>query len=112
MLDEKEIIEKIEQLHNTVEGIKAEEATGIKNLKISFNKVFGYYIEVTKSYLAMVPDNYIRKQTLTNCERYVTDELKKVENEILGAEEKVINLEYNAFCEIRDKIEAQISEEN
>lgn len=85
------------------------EKTGIKGLKISFNKVFGYFIEVTKANLALVPDRYIRKQTLTNCERFITDELKKVENEILGAEEKVVNLEYNAFCDIRDKIESQIS---
>lgn len=84
------------------------EKTGIKGLKIGFNKVFGYYIEVTKSNIASVPDRYIRKQTLTNGERYITEELKKLENELLGAEEKVINLEYNAFVEIRDKIEAQI----
>ncbi len=87
---------------------KEKEATGIKGLKVGFNKVFGYFIEVTKSNLSMVPERYIRKQTLANCERYVTEELKKVENEILGAEEKVVNLEYNAFCEIRDKIEKQI----
>ena len=84
------------------------EKTGIKGLKVGFNKVFGYFIEVTKSNLSMVPDRYIRKQTLTNCERYVTDELKNLENQILGAEEKVINLEYNAFTEVRDKIESQI----
>ncbi len=83
-------------------------ATGIKGLKVGFNKVFGYFIEVTKSNLSMVPERFIRKQTLANCERYITEELKRVENEILGAEEKVINLEYNAFCEIRKKIENQI----
>ncbi len=88
---------------------KEREETGIKGLKVGFNKVFGYFIEVTKSNLSMVPERYIRKQTLANCERYITEELKKVENEILGAEEKVITLEYNAFCEIRDKIEEQIS---
>ncbi|MCI9087108.1 MAG: DNA mismatch repair protein MutS [Clostridia bacterium] len=87
---------------------KEREETGIKGLKIGFNKVFGYFIEVTKSNLSMVPERYIRKQTLANCERYITEELKKVENEILGAEEKVITLEYNAFCQIRDQIEAQI----
>ncbi len=87
---------------------KEKETTGIKGLKIGFNKVFGYFIEVTKSNLSMVPERYIRKQTLANCERYITEELKKVENEILGAEEKVITLEYNAFCNIRDQIEAQI----
>lgn len=84
------------------------ERTGIKGLKVGFNKVFGYYIEVTKSNISLVPDRYIRKQTLTNGERYVTEELKKLENELLGAEEKVINLEYNAFCEIREIIEKQL----
>lgn len=84
------------------------EKTGIKGLKVGFNKVFGYYIEVTKSNISLVPDRYIRKQTLTNGERYITEELKNLENQILGAEEKVINLEYNVFAEIRDKIEAQI----
>ena len=88
---------------------KEREQTGIKGLKVGFNKVFGYFIEVTKPNLALVPDRYIRKQTLANCERFITEDLKKVENEILGAEEKVINLEYNAFCDIRDKIEEQIS---
>ena len=84
------------------------EASGIKGLKVGFNKVFGYYIEVTKSNISQVPDRYIRKQTLVNGERYITEELKNLENEILGAEEKVVNLEYNAFAEIRDKIEVQI----
>ena len=84
------------------------EKTGIKGLKVGFNKVFGYYIEVTKSNISLVPDRYIRKQTLTNGERYITEELKNLENQILGAEEKVINLEYNVFAEVRDKIEAQI----
>ncbi len=83
---------------------KEKEKTGIKNLKVGFNKVFGYYLEVTKSYLNQVPDYFIRKQTLTNAERYITDELKKLENEILGAEEKVVNLEYNEFTKIREKI--------
>ena len=84
------------------------EKTGIKGLKVGFNKVFGYYIEVTKSNISLVPDRYIRKQTLTNGERYITEELKNLENQILGAEEKVINLEYNVFAEVREKIEAQI----
>ncbi|HJJ04865.1 MAG TPA: DNA mismatch repair protein MutS [Clostridiaceae bacterium] len=84
------------------------EKTGIKGLKVGFNKVFGYFIEVTKSNLSQVPDRYIRKQTLTNCERYVTEELKNLENQILGAEEKVVTLEYNTFVEIRGKIEEQI----
>lgn len=84
------------------------EKTGIKGLKVGFNKVFGYFIEVTKSNLSMVPDRFIRKQTLANCERYITEELKNLENQILGAEEKVVTLEYNAFSEIREKIESQI----
>ncbi len=84
------------------------EKTGIKSLKVGFNKVFGYYIEVTKSYLSQVPDRFIRKQTLTNAERYITEELKNLENQILGAEEKVINLEYNAFTDIRCQISKNI----
>lgn len=84
------------------------EKTGIKGLKVGFNRVFGYYIEVTKSNLSQVPDRYIRKQTLANAERYITEELKNLENQILGAEERVINLEYNAFVEIREDIEGKI----
>ena len=87
---------------------REKEATGIKGLKVGFNKVFGYYIEVTKSNINMVPDRYIRKQTLTTGERYITEELKNLENQILGAEEKVVNLEYNAFVQVRDQIEKQI----
>ena len=84
------------------------EKTGIKNLKVGFNKVFGYFIEVTKSNLNQVPERYIRKQTLTNAERYITEELKNLENQILGAEEKVVNLEYNAFTMIRQEIAQNI----
>lgn len=84
------------------------EKTGIKGLKVGYNKVFGYYLEVTKSNLSMVPDRYIRKQTLTGAERYITEELKNLENQILGAEEKVVLLEYNAFTQIREQIEEQI----
>ena len=84
------------------------EKTGIKGLKVGFNRIFGYYIEVTKSNYDQVPERYIRKQTLANAERFVTEELKNLENQILGAEEKVINLEYNAFVEIRENIERQI----
>ena len=80
------------------------EKTGIKNLKVGFNKVFGYYLEVTKSNLNLVPQTYIRKQTLTRAERYITEELKNLENQILGAEEKVVNLEYEAFTNIRQEI--------
>jgi DNA mismatch repair protein MutS len=91
-------------------GVEAKERenTGIKGLKVGFNKIFGYYIEVTKSYLNMVPDRFIRKQTLANCERYITEELKEIENTILGAEDKVINLEYELFTKIRDDISASI----
>ncbi len=88
--------------------LKEKEETGIKNLKVGFNKVFGYYIEVTKSNLAQVPDRYIRKQTLTGGERYITEELKQIEENILGAEEKLINLEYNIFQDIRNQLEKQI----
>ncbi len=84
------------------------EKTGIKNLKVSFNKVFGYYIEVTKSYFDLVPDTYIRKQTLTDKERYITDELKKIEETILGAEEKIVILEYELFCRVREYVAAQV----
>ncbi len=84
------------------------EKTGIKNLKIGFNKVFGYFLEVTKSNLNQVPERYIRKQTLTNAERYITEELKNLENQILGSEEKVVVLEYNAFTEIREEISKNI----
>ena len=83
---------------------KEREKTGIKNMKIKYNKVFGYYLEVTNSYKDMVPDYYTRKQTLTNAERYITPELKELEDIILGAEDKLNALEYNLFCEIRDHI--------
>lgn len=84
------------------------EKTGIKNLKVRFNKVFGYYIEVTKSNLNDVPDRYIRKQTLANCERYVTPELNELAELILGSEEKIVQLEYDIFCEIRNAVASEI----
>ena len=85
---------------------KERELTGIKNLKIGYNKVFGYYIEISKSFVKMAPtDRYIRKQTLTTGERYITEELKEMENEIIGARDKIINLEYDIFVKIRDQIE-------
>ena len=87
---------------------KERNATGIKTLKIKFNKVFGYYIEVTNSFKDMVPDRYIRKQTLVNAERYITEELKELEDTILGAEEKLFALEYDLFSDIRDKIYGEI----
>ncbi len=80
------------------------EKTGIKNLKIKFNKVFGYYLEVTNSYRDLVPDYFTRKQTLTGAERYITPELKELEDTILGAEDKLNTLEYDLFCEVRDII--------
>ena len=84
------------------------EKTGIKNLKIGFNKVFGYYIEVTKSNYSLVPESYIRKQTLANCERYIIQELKELEDTILNAEEKGIELEYNIFLEVKEIIASQV----
>ncbi|MBR2381323.1 MAG: DNA mismatch repair protein MutS [Clostridia bacterium] len=95
--------------HSWIEKITQQEreATGIKTLKINYNKVFGYYIEVTKSLIDLVPDTYIRKQTLSNCERYITQELKDIEATILGAADKVCALEYNLFQEIRQKIAEQ-----
>lgn len=95
---------------NWIIKLEAEERekTGIKSLKVGFNKVFGYYIEVTKSFLSQVPDRFIRKQTLTNAERYITEDLKTLENQILGAEDKVVNLEYNEFTKIREEIAKNI----
>ena len=84
------------------------EATGIKNLKIKFNRVFGYYFEVTNSYQNLVPQTWIRKQTLTNAERYTTEELKKLEEDILGAEDKLFSLEYSLFSEIREAVAAEV----
>ncbi|WP_313132239.1 DNA mismatch repair protein MutS [Anaerocolumna sp.] len=88
---------------------REKEKTGIKNLRIKFNKVFGYYLEVTNSYQNLVPENWIRKQTLTNAERYTTSELKELEDVILGAEDKLFSLEYDLFCEVRDKIASEVS---
>ena len=95
---------------NWIIKLEAEEKekTGIKTLKIGYNKVFGYYIEVSKSFVSQVPDRFIRKQTLTTGERYITEELKTLENQILGAEEKVVNLEYNEFVKIREEIAKNI----
>ncbi len=85
------------------------EKTGIKNLKIKFNKVFGYYFEVTNSFKNLVPDYFIRKQTLTNAERYTTDQLKRLEEMILGAEDKLFSLEYELFCKVRDHIAGEVT---
>ena len=78
--------------------------TGIPKLKVGYNRVFGYYIEVTKSYLHMVPDNYIRKQTLTNCERFITPELKELESRIIGARDRSVAIEYELFNDVREQI--------
>ncbi len=105
--------EDIDYLHRVmsdgkgwIEQIEAEEkeATGIKNLKIGYNRVFGYYIEVTKSQIELVPDRYIRKQTLSNCERYITQDLKDKEATILGAADKVCSLEYEVFQNVRSVV--------
>lgn len=87
---------------------KERENTGIKNLKIKFNRVFGYYLEVTNSYQDLVPVTWSRKQTLANAERYITPELKELEDLILGAEDKLFSLEYNLYCEVRDKIAREV----
>ena len=109
--------EQLDGLRNIISGGKGiiediaereREKTGIKNLKIGYNRVFGYYIEVTKSYYDLVPDNYIRKQTLANCERFITDELKVAENTILGASDKIATLEQEIFAEIRDFAATQL----
>lgn len=84
------------------------EKTGIKNLRIKYNKVFGYYIEVTNSYKDLVPDYYTRKQTLTNAERYIIPRLKELEDTILGAEDKLYALEYEIYCQVRDTIGAEV----
>lgn len=84
------------------------ERTGIKGLKIKYNRIFGYYLEVTNSYKNMVPDDYVRKQTMSNAERFSTPRLKELEEMILGAEDRLISLEYEVFCEIREKIAAEV----
>ncbi len=108
---------ELDELRDIIEGgtgfiaaLEAEEKekTGIKNLRIRYNKVFGYYIEVTNSFLDRVPENYIRKQTLTNCERYITEELKNIESKVLGAKERIEALEYQIFTEIRKTVAEQI----
>lgn len=96
--------EKIAALEN-----EEREFTGIKSLKVGYNKVFGYYIEISKANFDSIPEGrYIRKQTLANAERYITEDLKNLENKILGSEEKLVNLEYDLFVEIRDKVEKEI----
>ncbi len=93
----------------TILAIEAseKEKTGIRTLKVSYNRVFGYYIEVSKSFVDQVPIHYIRKQTLTNCERYITPELKELEDQVLGAKDRLTALEYQIFCQLRDHLAMQ-----
>lgn len=97
----KEVIASIEA--------KERERTGIKSLKVGYNKVFGYYIEVTRTNLDQVPAEYIRKQTLANCERYITQELKDLEARVLGAQQQILELESRIFEEVRNAVSAQLS---
>ena len=98
--------ESIKDAKDWIAGLEAreKERTGIKTLKVGYNKVFGYYIDITKSNLALVPDDYIRKQTLVNNERYITPELKEMEGLVLNAETKINKLEYDLFCNLRERI--------
>lgn len=89
---------------------REKERTGIKNLKIGYNRVFGYYIEITKSNYDLIPDTYIRKQTLTNAERFITEELKQEENKIIGAKDKIIAIEADIFGEVRDFVATKLTE--
>ena len=106
-------VDQLRELLTDTKGVIAKleaaekEKTGIKSLKVGFNKVFGYYIEVSKSYYDQVPEHYIRKQTLVNCERYITQELKDMEHTILSAQDRIVALEYQLFCQIRDQAAAQ-----
>lgn len=104
---------ELDELRSIVSGGKSfltsiqqreQEKTGIKKLKIGYNRVFGYYIEVLNSFKDLVPDYYVRKQTLSNCERYITPELKELEAKVLGAQERIVKLEYELFCEVRDTV--------
>lgn len=85
------------------------EETGIPKLRVGYNRVFGYYIEVTNSYKDLVPETYIRKQTLTNCERYITQELKELEGKVLGAKDREIALEYEVLCDVRNRVSAEVT---
>lgn len=109
-----EEIDSLKAIMNDGAGIIASieneqrQLTGIPKLRVGYNKVFGYYIEVTNSYKDMVPDTYIRKQTLSNCERYITQELKDLEGKIIGAKERSVALEYQVFSAVREEISAQL----
>lgn len=105
-----EELDELKNIMNDTAGLIAEveererQATGIPKLRVGYNRVFGYYIEVTNSYKDLVPETYIRKQTLTNAERYITEELKQLEGKIIGAKDRSVSLEYDMFCEIRNRI--------
>ncbi|MCI8624230.1 MAG: DNA mismatch repair protein MutS [Provencibacterium sp.] len=110
--------QKLDELRDLVQGAKGyiasieadeRERTGIKNLKVGYNRVFGYYIEVTKSYLSLVPEQYIRKQTLSNCERYITEELKDLEQRILSANEQIERVELALYQQVRSGICANMA---
>jgi DNA mismatch repair protein MutS len=105
-----ELREAMSDGHGFLTKIEAaeREKTGIKSLKISYNRVFGYYIEVTNSFLSQVPQAYIRKQTLSNCERFITQELKELESRVLGAQERITRLEYELFDDVRKKVSEQL----
>ncbi len=109
--------EELDQLNFSIKDGKAwisnlesteRERTGIKNLKVGYNRVFGYYLEVTKSYFDLIPENYIRKQTLANAERFITPELKEMENLVLNAQTKINQLEYELFLSVRDHVQQYI----
>ncbi len=109
--------QELDELRNIVHNTKSvmaaveakeKETTGIKNLKIGYNRVFGYYIEVTKSYQDLVPQHYIRKQTLANCERYITQELKDLEEKIMTAHEQILTIEAELFEQVRQQVAAQL----
>jgi len=102
--------DSIRDAQNWIAGLEQSERerTGIKNLKVGFNKVFGYYLEVTRSYYDLIPDNYIRKQTLANCERFITPELKETERLVLNAEAKINQMEYDLFVELRKTLQSSI----
>lgn len=110
--------EEVDRLHEILSGSKGvitdveareKEKTGIKSLKVGYNKVFGYYIEVSKSYYDQVPESYVRKQTLANCERYITQELKDLEHTILTANERIVALEYELFGRLREQVGGQMN---
>ena len=103
----RELIDHGADMVMAVEG-RERERTGIKNLKVGYNKVFGYYIEVSKANYELVPENYIRKQTLSNCERFITQELKDLEHDILSAQSRITALEYQLFCQLRQAAAGQV----